>query len=140
LISDHLDGRLPGIIGGDRLWSYAFVDDVARAHVAALTHPAPQRDYIVGGINAPQRAVFEYLASVRGIARPRNIPYVLAMAAALAEEARAALTGRPPLLTRGVVEIFRHDWSLTSDSAASDLGLTTTPLADGFERTLRSLR
>ena len=36
LIRDHLRGRLPGLVGADRRWSYAWVDDVADAHVAAL--------------------------------------------------------------------------------------------------------
>ena len=31
LVADHLNGRLPALVGpGDRRWSYAFVDDVAR--------------------------------------------------------------------------------------------------------------
>src|SRR4051794_4840151 len=37
LMRDHLAGRLPGVVGPERLWSYAYVDDVADAHVAALT-------------------------------------------------------------------------------------------------------
>jgi nucleoside-diphosphate-sugar epimerase len=138
-MADHLSGRLPGIIGGDRQWSYSYIDDVARAHVAALTHPDPKRDYVIGGVNAPQRAIFDYLAAARGLALPRRIPYALATVAALIEEAKAKVSGRPPLLTRGVVEIFRHDWSLASDGAIADLGLTTTSLDEGLSRTLASL-
>jgi farnesol dehydrogenase len=139
LMGDHLRRRLPGIIGGERRWSFTFVDDVARAHVAAMTVANPRREYIVGGTNAPQRAIFDYLASVRRLPRPRNIPYSVATAAALIEEARAILFGHTPLLTRGVVEIFRHDWSLESDLARAELGLTITPLEEGFARTLVSL-
>ena len=36
LVADHLAGRLPGLIGADRVWSYAYMDDVAQGHVAAL--------------------------------------------------------------------------------------------------------
>ena len=37
MIADHLNGRLPGAHRpGDRLWSYAFVEDVAEGHVLAL--------------------------------------------------------------------------------------------------------
>jgi farnesol dehydrogenase len=33
MVADHLNGRLPGVIGpGDRLWPYSYVDDVARGH------------------------------------------------------------------------------------------------------------
>jgi NAD+-dependent farnesol dehydrogenase len=140
LMRDHLAGRLPGVIGAEHLWSYAFVDDVADAHVAALTHPAPAREYAVGGVNAPQGAIFEYLQRTRGRKLPLRIPYAVATAVALAEEARAALTKRPPLLTRGIVHIFRHDWPLESETAIEALRLHVTALDDGFERTLASMR
>jgi hypothetical protein len=38
-----------------------------------------------------------------------------------AEELRVALFGGTPLITRGAVEIFRHDWSLDSAEAIRDL-------------------
>ena len=41
LVRDHLEGRLPGVIGADREWSFAYVEDVASAHVAALTMGVP---------------------------------------------------------------------------------------------------
>ena len=50
-----------------------------------------------------------------------------------------ALAGRPPLLTRGVVEIFRHDWPLESREAQRDLGLRVTALNDGLEQALMTL-
>src|SRR5206468_8224348 len=35
LIADHLNRRLPGLIGPENSWSYAYVDDVAAGHCAA---------------------------------------------------------------------------------------------------------
>ena len=84
LMRDHLAGRLPAVIGPERLWSYAFVDDVAEAHVAALTHQSPARDYIVGGVNAPQQAIYDFLQQTRGRPVPRRLPRGLALAAAVA--------------------------------------------------------
>jgi farnesol dehydrogenase len=136
LLRDHLAGRLPGMIGPEHVWSFSFIDDVAAAHVASATHPNPAREYVVGGVNSPQLALYEFLRVRRGRPLPRRIPYGIATAAALAAEAYAAVTGRPPLLTRGAVEIFRHDWALDSDAARRDLNLQITPLADGLERTL----
>src|SRR4051812_22413467 len=94
LMRDHLAGRLPGVIGAERLWSYAFVDDVADAHVAALAHASPSAEYNLGGVNAPQRAVYEFLRDARGRPLPRRIPYALATAAALGLEAYSGMTGR----------------------------------------------
>jgi farnesol dehydrogenase len=140
LMQDHLARRLPGVIGGGHLWSFAFVDDVAEAHVAAVTMAAPAREYAVGGVNAPQREIFSFLTRARGLAAPRAIPYWLATAAGAAEEARAAVFGRPPLLTRGTVQIFRHDWALDSAAAVRDLHLRIRPIEDGLALTLASLR
>lgn len=139
LMSDRLRRRLPGLIGGARTWSFAFVDDVAEAHVAAIESAPPRTEYAVGGVNAPQRAVFEFLRDARGLSIPRDLPYGVAWVAGALEEFRASLTRRPPLLTRGVVEIFRHDWALDSTDAVRDLRLTTTPLTDGLQRTLASI-
>jgi farnesol dehydrogenase len=140
LLSDHLHGRLPGIVGGEHTWSFALAADVADAHVAAIEAAAPGREYIVGGVNAPQRAIFEFLHRERGVAMPRRLPYGIATAAGWLEEVRAAVFKRPPLVTRGAVTIFRHDWALESSDAVRDFGLRLTPLEEGLERTLASLR
>ena len=73
LMRDHLRGRLPAVIGPERLWSFTFIDDVADAHVAALAHAQPARDYVVGGVNAPQRAIYEFLRDARGRPLPRRL-------------------------------------------------------------------
>jgi len=139
LMRDHLRGRLPAVIGSERLWSFAFIEDIAGAHVAALVHPHPARDYIVGGVNAPQGAIYEFLRDARGRPLPRRLPRAIATAAAIASELASAVLQRPPLLDRGVVEIFGHDWSLDSSAAEAELGLRMTPLTDGFARTLAAL-
>jgi NAD+-dependent farnesol dehydrogenase len=36
LIADHLKHRLPGLVGPEQRWSYAYVDEVAAGHCAAL--------------------------------------------------------------------------------------------------------
>lgn len=139
LMQDQLRGRLPGVIGPEHTWSFSFVEDVADAHVAAVAHARPEREYVVGGVNAPQGSIYAFVRERRGRAVPRRVPYALAMAGAAACEALTAITGRAPLLTRGVVDIFRHDWPLDSGAAVRDLGLRMTPLTDGLERTLAAL-
>ena len=139
LMRDHLRGRLPAVIGPERLWSFAFIEDVADAHVAAATHPAPAREYVVGGVNAPQGAIYEFLRTERGRGLPYRLPYAVAMAVALAQELYSTATRRPPLMNRGVVEIFSHDWSLDSTAAQADLGLRVTPLTQGLGQTLAAL-
>jgi farnesol dehydrogenase len=140
LVADHLRGRLPGLIGPERPWSYSFVDDVAAGHCAAMERGADAGRYVLGGENAPQERVFYLVKQMTGRKPPRRIPFDAAAALGAAEEVRVRLFGGTPRLTRGAVEIFRHDWSLDSSAAVRDLGYTITPLVNGMHRTVESLR
>jgi len=139
MVADHLAGRLPGLIGAERCWSYAYVNDVAEAHVSALTPGVPTGEYLLGGDNAPQMRVFEIIRDETGAALPWRIPYALATAMGWVEEMRAGLTGRPPAITRGIVEILRHDWSMSSTRSVEALNYRITPLETGM-RALLSAR
>jgi nucleoside-diphosphate-sugar epimerase len=135
-IADHLAGRLPGLLGAERLWSFAWVDSVAAAHVAALEHSTPAPSYQVGGPNEPQMRPFEILRRLRGTALPRRLPIWAGYPAAFIEESRTALLGTPPKLTRPTVTIFRHDWPMDSSDAQRDLHYTWPTLEDGVSQLL----
>ena len=139
LLADHRAGRLPGVIGPERIWSFALASDVALGHARALEAAAPGARYELGGENVPQMRAFEILRDRTATRLPRRLPYWLADLVAGAEELRARVTGRPPLVTRGAVEIFRHDWPVASADAARDLGYHVTPLAEGLAATLDEL-
>jgi farnesol dehydrogenase len=139
LIADHLKHRLPGLIGPEHAWSCAYVDDVAAGHCAALERGLVGGQYALGGENAPQSRVFELVETLTGRRRPPRIPFPLADLLGAAEELRVTLFGGTPLVTRGAVEIFRHDWPLDSRDAIRDLGYAITPLADGIRRTVASI-
>jgi nucleoside-diphosphate-sugar epimerase len=123
MVADHLAGRLPGLIGPERIWSFSWVDDVANAHADALESGQPGQLIEAGGHNLEQRAPFEWLRQHKGTALPRNLPVWLGKIVGMAELTKAGLTGRAPLLTPPTVEIFRYDWpmrgkpSLTFDQA-----------------------
>jgi farnesol dehydrogenase len=138
MIDDHLNRRLPGLIGPDRQWSYAFVEDVAAGHCAALERGAIGGRYLLGGENASQRQLFAIVEQLTGRKVPLRIPYALATALGAAEEWRVRAFGGLPLVTRGAVEIFRHDWTLDSSEAVRALDYRITPLADGIRRTLEA--
>jgi len=139
LIADHLRYRLPGLVGPEQFWSYAYVDDVAAGHCAALERGTAGARYVLGGENAPQARVFEIVQQVTGRRQPPRIPFPIADLLGAAEELRVGLFGGTPLVTRGAVEIFRHDWSLDSSDAMRELGYTITPLAEGVRRTIAEL-
>jgi NAD+-dependent farnesol dehydrogenase len=139
LIGDHLSRKLPGLIGRTQRWSYAFVDDVAEGHASALERGAAGARYILGGENASQQRVFELVQEITGRTPPRSIPFAAAALLGAVEELRVRAFGGMPLVTRGTVDIFRHDWTLDSSAAKHELGYSITPLADGVRRTIDSL-
>jgi len=139
MMADHLAHRLPGLIGANRVWSYAFVDDVAEGHVAALGRGRIGERYLLGGENAPQIRAFEILREQTGRALPRRIPSLVAAALAVAEQARAAVLRKPPLLTLATVRILDHDWALDSSVAERDLGYRPRPLVTGLSATIAAL-
>ena len=139
LLNDHLHGRLPGVVGSRQTWSFAYLDDVAGLHVAAVERPEASGEYHAGGENVPQMRIFEIMREVTGRPLPRRIPRAAARIVGAVEELRTTLTGNPPRLTRGAVTIFSHDWPLDSQRSARELGYRITPLAAGIRTTLETL-
>ncbi len=141
LALDHLRGRVPGIVGpGDRLWSYAYVEDVAAGHVAALERGRRGERYFLCGDNVDMNGFFAALERVTGVAAPtRHIPYGVARALGACLYLWAELTGHAPQLTHEVVGVFREHWAYSSTKAEAELGYRVTPLEAGLRRTLTSL-
>jgi len=139
LIRDHLRRRLPGLFGAARLWSYAWLDDVADAHVTALERAEVGSEHLLGGENAPQMRVFEIVREHVGLPLPRDLPFGMGTALGALEEARVRLLGGTPLVTRGAVEIFRYDWPLDSERSVRELNYRVTPLKAGIPAVVRSL-
>lgn len=139
MLSDHHAGRLPGIIGADRIWSFAYVDDVAAAHVEAIERPDAAGEYPAGGDNVPQIRLFEVAAALARWPLPRRIPLPVARVTGLVEELRARITGHAPVLTRRTVDIFAHNWAMDSSRTAIELNYRITKLQDGVKKTLGAL-
>ncbi len=141
MIADHLNGRLPGLVGpGDRRWSYAFVEDVAEGHVLALEQGLSGSRLVLGGENATLCRVFDLVREITGVPPPRHrIPYGLASAIGRAQWLWAETTGHPPQLTHGEVGVFREEWACDSARAVREIGYEWRPLAEGLRETVRWL-
>jgi farnesol dehydrogenase len=142
MLLDHARGRLPGFVGpGDRLWSYAFVEDVAKGHASALEKGKRGERYILCGENATQVALFDLFRDLAGIAPPkRHLPYAAAALAGRLLWLWAELTGHPPLLTHEAVQVFREHWAYSSRKAEEALSYRMTPLREGLGATVSWLR
>jgi farnesol dehydrogenase len=139
LLRDHLAGRLPGLIGAWRRWSFAFIDDVAAGHAMAVERASAGESYAFGGENAPQMRLFEIVQELTGRPLPRRIPTAVATVLAAMDEAQARLRGVAPTITRGTVRILDRDWVLDSARAMRHLDYRITPLETGVEKTLAAL-
>jgi hypothetical protein len=80
--------------------------------------------------------VFEIVREETGASLPRRIPWAAAYAAGWAEEMRARVTGHTPVVTRAVVRILRHDWSMDSARSVEKLSYRLTPLPVGIRALL----
>jgi farnesol dehydrogenase len=137
LIHGQRHSRMPMMIGGDRIWSFALLDDVADAHVSALEQGARGgAAYQLGGENLPQRRLYELVHDRTGARVPMPLPGWMARGVGAVDVARAYATGRAPLITPATVAIFEHDWPLDSARAQAELGYRITPLAKGLAELL----
>ena len=139
---DLVHRRLPALLGEPhRRWNYVFVDDVAAGVVAALTGAAPGRRYVLGGENVTQEEFYRTAEEATGVPMPRlRMPDGLAKAAGALQKGWAAMTRGTPKLTPDLVEVYRHDWALSSERAAEELGYRWRPLSAGLEETVDWLR
>jgi len=142
LVLDLAHGRLPAILGpGDRLWSYAFVDDVAEGHRAALERGRAGERYFLAGDNVDMNGFFATLQEASGLRPPRwHLPYAAASLMGRAMLAWAELTGHPPQLTHREVAVFREHWAYSSAKAERELGYRSRPLREGLRQTVDWLR
>lgn len=133
-------GRLPQVGRGRNLVDLTYVENVAHAISLALTSSAALgRTYHI--TNDEHIPLWELIRTVlerlRINARLRPLPLPLMLAVATAMEARGALTGNEPLLTRYTVAVLGRTQTYDITAARRDLGYTPIlSVAEGVERTL----
>jgi farnesol dehydrogenase len=132
----------PGLFGtGHQVWNLTYLPDVVAGHLLALERALPGRAYILGGENVALNdlvtAIHERLGR-RGSGRHLPISWAEALGSWMERQAR--ISGRPPLLTRGVASVYRHDWAYDSSAAEQDLGYRRTPWTEALAATVEWAR
>ncbi len=140
MIEQYLNGTFPGLLGsGKQRWSFAFNEDVVNAHLAALEKGRLGQEYLLAGDNRSLNEFFQALGEMSGVRRRvSHLPFAAGKLVGAVELGRAILFGRPPQLTPGVVEVFKHDWVYSSAKAASELDYQVTRLEVGLYKTLKA--
>lgn len=121
--------RLPFVFPTDT--SYCHNHAVALAHLAAYERGGTGENYLLGGENAPQMELARIIAEVTGGSPPRfvlPVPALWTVGAAL--EAVAAITRRPPVITRAFALAMTHCWYTCSDKAIAELGYDPPSMRD----------
>jgi 2-alkyl-3-oxoalkanoate reductase len=133
-------GRLVQIGDGRNLVDVTYVENVAHAAALALRSAAAvgHTYHITNGEHVP---LWELIRTVlRRLALPerlRAVPLPAMLAAAALMEARAAVSGREPLLTRYSVAVLGRTQTYDIGAARRDLGYAPpVSVADGVEATL----
>jgi nucleoside-diphosphate-sugar epimerase len=140
LVAAARAGRLPQVGAGANRVDLTYAGNVADA-VAGALHAPPGGTYtITNGEHVPLWPTIRHVLARLGIpARLRPVPLPAVLAAAALMEARAALTGREPTLTRYSAAILARTQTYDISAARRDLGYAPrVPVADALERTVEA--
>lgn len=141
-VLDLVHGKVPALLGRpERRWNYAFVEDVAWGVARTLEQAPAGRRYVLGGENVTQGEFYRLLGELAGVPIPRRrLPDGLAKLLGAVDRTLSGLRGTTPRLTPDLVEVYRHDWALSSALAERELGYRPRGLRDGMSATLAWLR
>ena len=129
MILDYCKGKRSAYL--DAELNLIDVRDVALGMVRALGRGQPGRRYLLGAENWSIRALFDYLAGITGLPRPRwRVPYAVALTAAYASEFVAYLfTHAIPAASITGVKLTRRRMHFDSSRSLAALELSPRPVA-----------
>lgn len=141
LVLDFARGKIVAKAPGRGGMNLVAVEDVARAHAAALERGSIGGRYVLGGENLSMDEIWGLLADLTGRPMPSwRAPYALALAASYVDEARCRVTGATPAVPLEGVRLSRERMYADSSKAQCDLGYSATSVRAALERAVRWYR
>ncbi|MHB1424839.1 MAG: SDR family oxidoreductase [Gemmataceae bacterium] len=118
------------------------VRDVAEGMIRAMERGKPGRRYLLGNENLSILTVFQTLARLTGLPKPRwRVPYSVALAAAYASEFVADVyTHRAPAATVTGVKLTRRNMHFDPSHSLAELGLRLRPVSETLAETVSWFR
>lgn len=120
------------------------VEDVARAHVAALERGRERERYIIGGENLTFDQIWAMLAEITSRKNPRmRVPYAVMLAAGWCDELRCRYVSKKaePFVPLEGVRMSRERMFTDGAAAREELGLgAPSPVRDAMERAIEWYR
>jgi dihydroflavonol-4-reductase len=131
----YLNGRLRVFV--DTQVSVVDIADTVEGHLLAAARGRSGQRYVLNGATIPSAEALRIVSELSGISEPvRMVPPVVARAAATLAEGVARARGRTPSLCRARVRTLLHGHRYDGSLAAGELGLSYTPVAETFRRTI----
>lgn len=136
LVLDFARGKISAKAPGHGGMNLVAVEDVARAHVAALQKGRTGERYVIGGENLSMDDIWEMLAEITGKPMPHwRAPYALAMTAAYVDEIRCRMNPRAaPFAPIEGVRMSRDRMYADSSKARLELGHAATSVRAALDR------
>jgi dihydroflavonol-4-reductase len=135
IVLDYLNGRLRAFV--DTWISVVDIDDCTAGHLLAAERGRPGERYVLNGATIPSGEALEIVAGLAGVReRVRMLPPTLARAAAALGEGAYRARGRTSPLCLARVRTILHGHRYDGSRAARELGLTYTPVAETFAKTI----
>jgi dihydroflavonol-4-reductase len=135
IIIDYLNGRLRVFV--DTYVSVVDIDDTIEGHLLAAAAGRSGERYVLNGATIAAREALAIVSDLSGIAdRVRMLPPALARAGAVIAEGVARARGGTSSLCRARVRTILHGHRYDGSRATRELGLSYTPVAETFRRTI----
>jgi dihydroflavonol-4-reductase len=137
---DFLNGRFPAYV--DTGLNLVDVNEVARAHVQALTKGTPGHRYILGGENLTLKQILDKMAAITGLPSPRvKIPFAVAATYAFFEEwITGRIRGKEPRATLEEVRMGRKKMFASSAHAQQELDFRIVPVYPAMRASIEWFR
>jgi dihydroflavonol-4-reductase len=136
-IIDLLNGRLKVRFFEDSMIPIVYIDDVVKGHILAVEKGRIGDRYILVGDNISIGNLFKLINRIAGAPIPdRQIPPSLIKFIAHCLEVRSFFTGRPPKFAVDGLKAMEVGAAGSSNKAKRELGLSFTPLEEGFKKTI----
>ncbi len=135
IIIAYLNGRLRVFV--DTYVSVVDIADTVEGHLLAAARGRSGQRYVLNGTTIPSAEALRIVSELSGISDPvQMVPPALARAAAAIAEGVARTRGRTSSVCRARVRTILHGHRYDGSRATRELGLSYTPVAETFRRTI----
>ncbi len=135
IIIAYLNGRLRAFV--DTYVSVVDIDDTVEGHLLAAERGCSGERYVLNGATITSREALDLVSELSGVGdRVHMLPPALARSGAALAEGAARARGRASSMCRARIRTILHGHRYDGSRATRELGLTYTPTADTFRRTI----